>query len=574
MLPLATSNNLALSVFDTLFEKTGRVDILNSGNKANTLQLVGEGNSDVTISTPAHGRGNVISLSRAHRWKQFSFELKAVGAGTVTIYLMGTDHRVKGKRYPVLADFKDLKINGKDFPVEKRTVWHNDRSTVKVNVSDGDILKISFSTRNHHFKFNDLKKYYNVNGYLVFSLFVLSFLLIYLIVNWAYASSGKKQTINAIFVILFFALLALPASNINQDEKSATENRMLAPKTDLVKNDTLNLKFGGEFERWFNDRFNFRELFIEIYYSLISGVNNYPSVGGVIFDKKTQRMFNLRGNRKSPETDKQAEDVALAVKSFGDYLNQKNIKFYTLIVPSEMDIYKDEFSVYMTKNFIFGEKIFSRIKEISPYPVVFPFAELDEAKKKDFVFFKSDHHWTDWGAYVGYNEIMKEIAKDFPAIHIASLSDYSLSSSNMVRSEWERNYHIGNMARALKFQNKPRSEYLSSSYNYYNPLNKLTHKVERDDKFIFKVWDNPNIKELRGMQCGTSMNENFSQFFPQSFSKTKHIRLNHHEQKIPQEEKWQVKRHYGQYIDEFKPDVFVLCVTAWNLPSLVNLMKE
>ena len=60
------------------------------------------------------------------------------------------------------------------------------------------------------------------------------------------------------------------------------------------------------------------------------------------------------------------------------------------------------------------------IKKASRFPVVFPYEELVEASRQDFVFFKTDHHWTDWGAFAGYQVLMNEIKKDFPYVNIAN----------------------------------------------------------------------------------------------------------------------------------------------------------
>lgn len=53
------------------------------------------------------------------------------------------------------------------------------------------------------------------------------------------------------------------------------------------------------------------------------------------------------------------------------------------------------------------------IKETLNFEIIYPLDELKEADKSDYVYFKTDHHWTDWGAYIGYQALLKQLKKTF-----------------------------------------------------------------------------------------------------------------------------------------------------------------
>ena len=73
-----------------------------------------------------------------------------------------------------------------------------------------------------------------------------------------------------------------------------------------------------------------------------------------------------------------------------------------------------------------------------PFPVVYPLAELQEGAKENFVFFKTEHHWTEWGAYLGYRKLMQTIAKDFPAVGAVGEDAYDIFYKRRVRGDWDR----------------------------------------------------------------------------------------------------------------------------------------
>ncbi len=49
---------------------------------------------------------------------------------------------------------------------------------------------------------------------------------------------------------------------------------------------------------------------------------------------------------------------------------------------------------------------------------------LFRAKLDNQVYFSTDTHWTDLGAFIGYQELAKMMKEDFPAIEVHELSDY------------------------------------------------------------------------------------------------------------------------------------------------------
>ncbi len=66
-----------------------------------------------------------------------------------------------------------------------------------------------------------------------------------------------------------------------------------------------------------------------------------------------------------------------------------------------------------------------------------PFAYLDlraaltEAKEQGLVYYRTDSHWTAWGAFVGYREIMKRLTAVLPGLEPLTLEDYEFASKHV-----------------------------------------------------------------------------------------------------------------------------------------------
>ena len=78
----------------------------------------------------------------------------------------------------------------------------------------------------------------------------------------------------------------------------------------------------------------------------------------------------------------------------GRFFRRQGIKTYMLMVPGKIDIYAKAAEPYYKVRGIQNEGTIKRMMSELPFPVVYPLAELQEGAKENFVFFKTEHHWT------------------------------------------------------------------------------------------------------------------------------------------------------------------------------------
>ena len=97
----------------------------------------------------------------------------------------------------------------------------------------------------------------------------------------------EKSRIEIVFLGIFFILAIIPALYINKDEKSKSENRILATYKPLIENNRINTTYGKDFENFFNDRFNCRHTIISNYHFIkaVFSIQHYET-DTLIYSKK------------------------------------------------------------------------------------------------------------------------------------------------------------------------------------------------------------------------------------------------------------------------------------------------
>lgn len=127
---------------------------------------------------------------------------------------------------------------------------------------------------------------------LLITLFTLFFLLYFKILAWLMKLKWvqNKSRIDIVFLTVFFILLFVPMLHISDAEKSEQENRMLAKYTPLIDyRGGYNLKYGKNFDAWFNDRFFGRNLLLDVFRNIKCFNRIYQNNGGIA--NKTNGIF-------------------------------------------------------------------------------------------------------------------------------------------------------------------------------------------------------------------------------------------------------------------------------------------
>lgn len=561
------------------FDNAARIDIHNRRKAENSVTIIEPNlSAETKINYPSwckskSGQCAKIEGKVNSKWKTFVIKFKVNGDGNVTVMLRGPDVSKNGKRYPLYVDYRAVSLNQHKLLDESTSFWHDKPYKHTLKMKNGEIAELKFAARSHVLSWRELSN--SVNYLLLFSVLVLSFLLSYKAVQYVskFKLMENYSRIDIVFVVVFVALLFVPMSRISTAQKSMQENRMLAKYPQLLTK-SLNLEYGRQFEKWFNDRFFGRDLLINIYSFIKMDMSRVYVNGEAKLLKSNNWMFSgsTMNMPKSPEV------IAENLRKFNKIMQQEDIDFYVLFVPPKREVYHEYIADYcedISARQEFNQWMKNMVKS-KEFSVIYPYEELRHARHDDFVYFKQTHHWTDWGAYTGYKALMNAIKKDYPDIHIVSLKEYKKFKSKLLRESWSREFGCGQTTTLLKISNDYAMKHLlKDDYVYYDNKHMIIPEIVDKDYVKSKYYKNTRLKNApRAMVIGTSQNENLMQFLPYSFSELIFYRMNN-VRKVKSFEEFKILKRFHQKIADFKPDILVLSVTTSNVAfGLENMMKD
>jgi hypothetical protein len=378
-----------------------------------------------------------------------------------------------------------------------------------------------------------------------------------------------KSRIEIIFLAVFFTMLFIPMSHISKKDVSKYENRTLAKWHPLIlKNGQFNYDFGKNFDEWFSDRFGMRKVLVPLGNRIYKNSKN--EIKKYIIDTKTLFIYG-NGHFIVPSKDELLKNFE-SVNRFNTYLQENNIKLYVLLVPNKYQVHTPSFQK------VNDTEMTETIKELNKqysFKIIYPLEELKEASKKDSIYFKTDHHWTDYGAFIGYQKLMKEIQKDYPNVKIAKENDFDYFYRKDVRSDFGRDFHEGETCRQLHVPEDECNKSLNVDYKYFKhkDVDNLQTEVIEEPFHRGKIFQYPNGTNLRVMLLGTSMSEDLSEILPYSFKNTYRLRIND-VKKLPTSEEYKIMKLYKNRILDYKPDILILCIVPTNIHRLKDFFKE
>ena len=549
---------------------TARIDIFNKGAEGNKIAIL----SDVEHSEPEwcqkdDGSCSVLSEKISYFWKSYKIKFEVVGDGAVRVILRGPDKKDKnGERYKILVEYKDFKVNGNTVFSEASSFWHNEFYEHTFNAKNGDVVELDVKIKRHVFDWQSIDKL------MFLSVLILTFFFCYRLVQYVakFKIVENNSRIDIVFLIVFLVLLFIPASHISSAEKSFLERRTLAkfPQFSLQNEDGNN--FGVQFGNWFNDRFSGRETAIKIYnkvrYKLVSSF--YTTSQGCV-NKKTKWLGNC-GWRRSLFSQEDLAKASRSVAKLMNFAHQHNIKVYFLIAPSQGSVYgKNIFPWYVNDNE--HEQVYQMadyLKEKNGIDVIYPYEKIKEKSEEEFMFFKTDTHWTDAAAFIAYNEVMDKIKDDFKDIKINKEDDFEYYYSNKVRTAEEKGFYNGRNYEILGLDDE---KFFNVKYKYFMHLDRKD--TRQNSEFFGK--QNYTVRHFaydKGKYnltlFGDSFGENLWPIIPYSFKNTLRIYTY-----VPSRDLLERNINIKRFEDDIlknNTDVLVLCFS--QIDRLMYLYKD
>ncbi|MEG2381392.1 MAG: DHHW family protein [Oscillospiraceae bacterium] len=226
----------------------------------------------------------------------------------------------------------------------------------------------------------------------------------------------------AVFISLLIVFFTLVVIFPKDENSSKNENRKLADFPDFNTSSLVSGKFMKEFETYLSDNVGFRSVFTKVSanYESLKGFNSFGKLVNTTGDLGTG---NTTSNQLLVLDDKVMEVYRADKKvrenyisMINDYANflPDNINFYNILFPTQID-FLDFYNTIgdSEKESIdyFYNSYSERVKNINVYDTL-----KDNYDKGEYVYFRTDHHWTTLGAYYTYEEMAKHL--DMPRLNI------------------------------------------------------------------------------------------------------------------------------------------------------------
>ena len=206
---------------------------------------------------------------------------------------------------------------------------------------------------------------------------------------------------NRVITILFCLLLAAGIGLhlfLPDRAYSGTEKRLLKQLPALPWADVRSGRFGDEIEEYLADQFPGRDAWVTVK-TLAERLFGKRESGGVYFADDGY-LIEIRKTLDAG----QAEANLAALKKLQDALAEKGIPIRLMLVPTASDILSDKLPAFAPN--ADQQAVIARAKELGLN--VTDVREALRTHSAEYIYYKTDHHWTSLGAYYAWAAWMED----------------------------------------------------------------------------------------------------------------------------------------------------------------------
>ena len=222
---------------------------------------------------------------------------------------------------------------------------------------------------------------------------------------------AKITIITFLLLLTFFfsMIVVLP----RDEEASVKENRALSEMPTLTRESLFGGKFTADFENYLSDRVAFRSKLTDLtaQYESMKGYNNF---GKIVNTTGDLGVGTTTKNQLIVLDDRVMEVYFANEKIRDEYINMinfyakklpDNINVYSMIIPTQIDFMEFYNTIGDSeKNSI--DYCYSKLdKRITPINIYDTLAQHTD----EYIYFRTDHHWTTLGAYYAYNKMAEDL---------------------------------------------------------------------------------------------------------------------------------------------------------------------
>lgn len=227
-----------------------------------------------------------------------------------------------------------------------------------------------------------------------------------------------KNKINMITTVLFLVLIfgfGIAFWVIPDSDFSAEENRPLQTFPTLSADDWLEGKVSERLINYYSDQFPLRSMWVSLHAAGELGLGRGESSGVLLGDngqlavRRFDAYVSLTERLKGTDyyDPHHVEEGLEAIIALNQTLSKRDIPLCVLLAPRTIDVAVGDFAYPADLTDRLDAAIQTTLGDakINSVEMLDTFRELHNAG--EYVYFRTDHHWTSKGAYTAYAEVMK-----------------------------------------------------------------------------------------------------------------------------------------------------------------------
>jgi hypothetical protein len=242
-----------------------------------------------------------------------------------------------------------------------------------------------------------------------------------------------------IIIFLFLTIISIPL--VGKKETLSLEKRKLSEFPNLRIENIWAFFF--EFNDYFTDRFSYRN-------NSVSAINKFkykvfkvsPTPNLVTIGADNWLFYtpeHVIKNSCTPFTKNELDLIKRNLRITTKWFDSHNIKYYLVILPFKARIYPEMMpkQLKLRMNFANYTQLYNYIKKDTSIRLIDCTQELINGKKTRPIYYKTDTHWNEYGAFLGYRKIIERVKQDFPILKPLEINDFNIDSCVMNSGDLE-----------------------------------------------------------------------------------------------------------------------------------------
>lgn len=293
---------------------------------------------------------------------------------------------------------------------------------------------------------------------------------------------------------IFFAgiIIAMAIFNIAKDDKafSSKENRYLQGLPKIKKEDIISGKFGQKFEKYSTDQFILRNGWISL--KTISDLAMLKKDNTRVYFGKEDYLFDLDEKIDNLQFDKNITSINTFLDKIGN--NNEDINIYALLVPTKSQVLEDKLPTYAPK--VDEKEIINQLSNSLRDNInIIGLMDVFDEKNDEYIYYKTDHHWTSKGAFYAYKYFME--SKGETSLLEDDFKIEEISNDFLGTSYRKANYYRGRPDRMDIYTPKKDIDY-DITINGIDKSHKLYEEshLDKTDKYSYYLGGDKPIMEI------------------------------------------------------------------------------